>query len=160
MFKLQLASKYFPFDPTHLLKCFSHCSKQFLNLQILIPFDASAFFLFYLFHISKTLLFEDFFHLGRQKKKSLRMRLGEQRGWAGDHTISGQKLLNTQHRVGRCTCKSPIMNWANMLRVLKKNSLKLMQPLTTIPAGSLIQMDSQNTHLEGAYTTRGLPTRR
>ena len=37
----------------------------------------------------------------------------------------GQKLLNTQHSLGRCAPKSPIMKWANMFRVFKKNSLKL-----------------------------------
>ena len=36
-----------------------------------------------------------------------------------------------------------------------------MQPLTTMPAGILIQRGSQNTHLAGvACTTRGLPSRR
>ena len=37
----------------------------------------------------------------------------------------GQKLLNTQSGVGRCACKSPIMKWASMVKVFKKNSLKL-----------------------------------
>ena len=32
----------------------------------------------------------------------------------GGHAVLSQKLLNTQHRVGRCTYKSPIMKWANM----------------------------------------------
>ena len=36
-----------------------------------------------------------------------------------------------------------------------------MQPLTTMPAGSLIQMGTQNTHLAGeAQSTRGAPSRR
>ena len=33
----------------------------------------------------------------------------------GDHAVFGQKLLNTQHSVGRGFHKSPIMRWANTL---------------------------------------------
>ena len=36
----------------------------------------------------------------------------------------GQKMLNTQHSVGRCTCKSPIMKWPNACKVFKTNSLE------------------------------------
>ena len=32
----------------------------------------------------------------------------------------GQKLLNTEHGVGRCACKSPIMKWANTLKESSK----------------------------------------
>ena len=35
------------------------------------------------------------------------------------------KTLTTQRSVGRCACKSPIMKWANTLKSLQKNSLKL-----------------------------------
>ena len=41
-----------------------------------------------------------------------------------DHAVLGQKLLKDRRGVGRCTCKSHIMQWANSLRVFKKNSLK------------------------------------
>ena len=79
MFKLQSPSKYSPFDAIYLLRCFFHCSKQFLNLSILMPFSVSAIFLFYLFHIDKTFPCEDIFHPRKQpnKKKSLGMLLGE-----------------------------------------------------------------------------------
>ena len=82
MFKLQSPSKYSPFDIKYLLRHFSHCSKQFLNSSILMPFSASVFcfvlFCFLsLFHISKTFPFKDFFHLGKEKKKLLGLRLGE-----------------------------------------------------------------------------------
>ena len=55
------------------------------------------------------------------KKRCLR---GKTR-WIGrvgprGHAIFGQKLLNTQHRVGRCTCKSPVMKWANVLKESSK----------------------------------------
>ena len=48
---------------------FSHCSKQFLNSSILMPFKCLCCFLFHLFHIGKPFPpFEDFFHPGKQKK--------------------------------------------------------------------------------------------
>ena len=40
------------------------------------------------------------------------------------HDLFGQKLLNTEHNVGECACKLPIVKWANILKVFKK-SLKL-----------------------------------
>ena len=44
----------------------------------------------------------------------------------GGHAIFGQKLLNTQHGVGRWACKSPIIEMGKGVeRVFKKNSLKL-----------------------------------
>ena len=45
----------------------------------------------------------------------------------GSHAVFGQKLLDTQHRVGRSTCKSPIMKWANMSKESSKNSQKLKE---------------------------------
>ena len=50
---------------------FFHCSKQSLNSLILMLFSASAFFvcLFYLSHMGKTFLFENFFHLNKQQQK-------------------------------------------------------------------------------------------
>ena len=49
-----------------------------LDLPILVPFSASAVFLFHLFHVSKTFLFEDIFHPGKQtKKKMLGVKSGE-----------------------------------------------------------------------------------
>ena len=45
-FKLQSSSKYSPSDAIHLSRLLSHCSKQFLNSSILMPFSASAVFCF------------------------------------------------------------------------------------------------------------------
>ena len=92
----------------------------FLNSPILMPFSAFAIFLFHLFHIGKTFPFEDFFHSEEQKK----VTRGEIR-WIGRmghrvHAAFGQKLLNMQCVVGRCTCKSPIMKWANVLKEFSK----------------------------------------
>ena len=75
MFKLQSPSKCSLWDAVHVLRHFFRCPKQFLNSLILVPFSASAI-LFHLFHISKVFPFEDFFHLGKQKKL-LGVRLGE-----------------------------------------------------------------------------------
>ena len=41
-------------------------------------------------------------------------------GGAGDHAIFGQKLLTTQHSVGRCARKSPSVKWANALKESSK----------------------------------------
>ena len=46
IFTLQSPSNYSPFDAIHLLRHFSHCSKQFFKSLILMPFSASAFFCF------------------------------------------------------------------------------------------------------------------
>ena len=119
MFKLQSPSKY-SFDAIHLLRHFLHCSKQFLNSSVFMPFFVSK-----LFHISKTFPFEDFFHPGGKKN----LTEGKIR-WLGrvgheDHAIFGQKLPNTQCSVGRCTHKSPMANWPNMFKKpLEKTSLK------------------------------------
>ena len=50
----------------------------------------------------------------------------------------GSKLLNTQHGVGVCAYKSPIIKWANALKESSKRIYwSQMQPLTTMPAGTL-----------------------
>ena len=137
------------------------CSKQSLNLLILMPFSASAVFCFTSPRWQNVPIWG--LLSSRETKKLLRGdirwigRVGQ-----GDHAVFGQKLLNTQHNVSRCIGKSPIMKWANALKgSLKQIHWNWMQPLTTMPAGTLIQMGSKNTHLVGeAYTTRGLPSRR
>ena len=67
-----------------------------------------------------------------------------------------QKLLNTQHGVGRCANKSP-MKWANALKESSKKFTEAKGSLSRKrPAGTLIQMGSWNTYLEGeACITRG-----
>ena len=50
MFKLHSSSKYSLFDAIYLLRCFSHCSEQFLNSSVLMPFSASAVFVSPLSH--------------------------------------------------------------------------------------------------------------
>ena len=123
MFKLQSPSQYSPFDAIHLSRHFFHCSKQFLNMLTLIPFSASANFYFTSSISAKHFLLRTFFIWGNKKE----VAWGEIR-WIGTvghrgHAIFGQKLLNTQHGVSRCACKSSIMKWANVLS-LQKKSLK------------------------------------
>ena len=108
MFKLQSPSKYSPFDAIYLLRWFSHCSKQFLNLSTLMLFRASAVFCFSSFTLAKHSPLK-IFSIQENLKKS---------------RTFGQEPLKTQHNVGRCTCKLPIRKWANGLS-LQKNSLKL-----------------------------------
>ena len=80
-------------------------------------------------------------------RETKKVTLGEIR-WIGrvghqGHAIFGQKLLNTQCGVGRCARKSPIMKW---VATLKESSKEIhwswTQPLTTMPAGALIQVGS------------------
>ena len=62
-FKLQSP----PFHAIHLLRCFFHCSKQFLNLSILMPFSASAGFCFTSSEMAKHFLLRTFFIRGNKK---------------------------------------------------------------------------------------------
>ena len=83
-------------------------------------------FLFHPFHIGRGFSFEEFCHPGKQKE-SLVAKSSRRIGRVGHrgHAILVQKLLNTQKGVGRCTSKSPIMKWAEVLKVFKKHSPKL-----------------------------------
>ena len=125
IFKLQSSSKYSPFDAVHLSRCLFHCSKQLLNWFILMPLSVLQF-LFHPFHIGRGFSFEEFCHPGKQKE-SLVAKSSRRIGRVGHrgHAILVQKLLNTQKGVGRCTSKSPIMKWAEVLKVFKKHSPKL-----------------------------------
>ena len=160
MFKLLSPTKYSPSDAIHLLRCFFHHSEQFLN-SIFMFFSASVIFCFTSFILANHFL-GLFSSRETNKKKCSEQDQVIWEGGAQGHAVFGQKLLNTQHGVGRCACKSPILKWANALKESsKKIHLSQMQPLTTMPAGTLIEMDSWNTHLAGeAYTTRGQPSRR
>ena len=131
IFKHKSLSKYSPSDAIHLLRhFFSYGSEQFLNSCV------SAIFCFTAYTLAKCSPLRTFSIQGG--KRWWIGRVGH-----GGHTIFGQKLLNTQHYVGRCVCKSPVKKWA---KALKESSKKLhqgqTQPLTTTPAGTMIQMGS------------------
>ena len=68
LFKPQPPSKYSPCDAIHLSRHFFHCSKQFFNLLILVPFSASAIFCFTSFTSAKHFPLRIFF-IWRNKKK-------------------------------------------------------------------------------------------
>ena len=163
MFKLQAPSKYSPCDSIHLLRHFFHCSKQFLNSLILMPFSASAIFGFASSTLARHFPLCTFFTQGNnQKKKFYWGQIGwiRRMGQEG-HAVFGQKLLNNQCGIGRYTCKSAMMKWANALKESSKNSLK--------PNAASSNNASWHTDTDGflkhspsseACTTRGLPSRR
>ena len=130
MFKLQSPSKY-----SHLMhytcETFFPLLKTVLNLLILISFSVSAFFvcLFHIFHVGKTFPFEDFFHPGNKNVVWGEIRWIRRVRHRG-HAVFGQKLLSTQRGVGRCTCKSPTMQWANVLKESSKKSTEAEHSLS------------------------------
>ena len=87
----------------------SFWAHQFWCLLVLLPF--------FVFHISKMFSFEAFFNSEKEKKiVQGKMESIGRVGHRGHHAIFGQKLLNMQWCVGRCTCKSPIIKWVNVLK--------------------------------------------
>ena len=139
------SSKYSLFDAIHLSRRFSHCSEQFLNSSVLMPFSASPIFCFTSSMSPKCFPLRNFFIWGNKRKSRV--------GWdqvngegevQGSHCFFGRKLLHTQHSVGRCAHKSsPITKWANTVKEsLKKTHQSWTQPLTTTPGGPLMQMGS------------------
>ena len=89
-------------------------------------FQCFCCFLFHLFHIGKTFPFKDFLHPGKQTNKKVpwcKIRWLEKVEPGGQADI-GQKLLSTHWDVDRYARISPIMEWANVLKVFKKISLK------------------------------------
>ena len=159
MCKLQSPSKYSPFDAVHLLRLFSHCSKQFLNSSILMPFGASAVFCFTSSTVAKHFPLRTLLMV---RGELLRARLGGQRRWGTWVMLLMVKNCWALSAVwAGALINHPSVNGQTYWKSLQKNSLKCTQPLTTTPAGTLIQMGFQNTYLTGeAYTIRSLPSRR
>ena len=123
MFKLQSPSKYSPFVAVHQWGLSFHFSEQFLNSSLLLPFSASAVFLFYFFRIHRMFPFE--------YTKSLEAGSDEQGEWGLEViAVFGKKLLNTECGVGRRDHKSPIMKWTDMW---KASSLPFFLPLPSPP---------------------------
>ena len=120
MLKLQSLSKYSPSDATHLSRHFFHCSRQFLNLSILMPFSASTVFCFTSSTSAKCFPLRLFFMKGNKRE----VVQGEIR-WIGrvGHAGYCQFLVKhswTQRGVGRYAPKSPVMKWANALKESSK----------------------------------------
>ena len=145
MFKPQSPSKYSPFGAIHPSRCFFHCSKQFLNSVILMPFSTSAIFCFASSTSAKHFPLRTLFI---QETTTTKKLLGERSvewgvGARESCCLWSKTAEHSKTGVGRCICKSPIMKWANPLKdPSKKIHWSQMQPLTTMPAGTLIQMGS------------------
>ena len=130
MFKLQLPSKYSPLDTIHL-SSFFYCSEPILML-----FSASAASCFTSSTFAKCFPLRTSF-IRENKKRSLGVRLYEWGVGHRGHAIFGQKLLTTQHGVGRCAPKSPIMKWVNVLKEsFKKKCTETKRSLS--PQGQLV----------------------
>ena len=118
MFKLSVNFKVFSIWCNKPIEAFSHCSRQFLNLSVLMLFSASVGFCFTSPTLAKHFPFRTFFHPGKQKKIS---RSGQdwvnREGWARRSCClwphRGQNLLNTHavwagvlwithHEMGKC----------------------------------------------------------
>ena len=119
---------------------FSHCLTQFLNSLILMPFSVSAVFCFT--SSTWTFPFEGFFHPGIQKKVALVDRKGGARG-------SCRFWSKTAEHSGHCGWVNMLLNhpsWNGQIHwessKKKKKRIHWMPPLTTMPAGTLIQMGS------------------
>ena len=124
MFKLQSPSTHSLFNAITYWDIFFYCSNWFLNLSIMILL-VSLLFLFHLFHVGKMFPSEDTFPPEKQTKKVSQGGIGWiGRVGQGGSAEFGQKLLNTQWSVGRCTRWSTIMKWAN---VLKESSKKFTE---------------------------------
>ena len=86
-----------------------------------MPFSASAvFFFLHRFHIGKTFPFEESSSSETNKKSGSGQDQVKRGVGHRGQAVLGQKLLNTQHGVGRCAYKSPIIKWANMLKESSK----------------------------------------
>ena len=157
MFKLQSPSKYSLFDVIHLPRHFFHCSKQFLNSSILMPFSTSAVFCFISSTLAKRFHSKAFSIQVNKKCHSWWDWVNREGGtWGSCHFWS----KTAEHSV-RCGQVCSLVTHHEITNMLKESSKKIhwnrTQPLTTTPAGTLIQM----AHLVGeACTPRDPPSRR
>ena len=122
-FKRKSPSKDSLFDAIHLSRCFFHCSEQFLNSSILMPFSAAAIFLFHLFYTDKTFPFEDFFIQGNKK-----VTWGEI-WWIGKVRHGGHTILVKNYWTFSMVWTGVLINhpsWNGQTRwkSLQKNALK------------------------------------
>ena len=122
MFKHQPLSMYSPFDTIHLLRHFFHCSKQFLNSSILMPFSAAALFCFTSSTSAKRFPLRTLFFRGNKKSRSGQDQVNKEcRAWASHHFWS-KTAEHSTCGVGRCPRTS--QNGQRWCKSLQKNSLK------------------------------------
>ena len=125
--------------------------KTVFELIDLVSFTASAIFCFNSSPLAKCFPLRTFLTLGNKKKSHLgRDWVNRKVGHRG-HAVFGQKLLNTQSGMGRCTRKSPIMKWANVLKAPSKKK-KSVKPNTACHNKASWYTDADGL-LE--YSTRG-----
>ena len=146
MFKYQSPSKYSPFDAGHLSRCFLHFSKQVLHTSILMPFTAYAIFCFTSSTSTKCFPLRTFF-IGETAKKVARSEGSDQvnrdnGAWGWCHF--GSKNFWTFSAVwAGGLVNHPSWNGQTHWKDLQtKIHWSQIQPLTTAPAGTLIQMGS------------------
>ena len=145
------------FNAIHLSRYFFQCSKQCLNSSILMPFSASVVFCF-TSSTSATHFPSRIFSSRETKNSHSGSDQVNREGGVQGHAICGQKLLSTQHCVGRCAPRSPIMKWAN---VLKESSNKYSLKLNTASHNNTSWYTDRDGFLEHtasgeACSTRGL----
>ena len=114
MCKLQSPSKYSPFDAIHLSRLFFIAQNCFWTHWFWYLLVLLLFFVLPLPHQQNIYIW------GLCSRWDQVNRKGG--AWESWHFWS--KLLNSQHSVGRCRYKSPIMKWAN---VLKESSKKFTE---------------------------------
>ena len=95
MFKLQSPSKFAPFDAIHVLRCIFHCSRQFLNSSISVPFSASAIFSFTFSTSAKCFPWRTFFHPGKQAEGKEKSRGVNREGRAWESCRFWSETLST-----------------------------------------------------------------
>ena len=106
-----------------------------------------CYFLFHLFHTSKMFPFEDFFNWRKQTNKQ-KLTWGEIRwigrvGHGGGSCCFGSKTAKHSAQGGQVCLQISHHEMGKCVESLqKKNHWSRMQPLTTTPAGTLIQMGS------------------
>ena len=152
MFKLQSPSKYSPSDGTHLCRHFFHCSKQFLNSLIFMSFSTS-YFCFTSSTWEKHFPLRTFF-IRTNKKRSVGVRSGEQRGWGTRVMLFLVKNCWTLSAVWAGELVThPFGKWANVLNESSKKKFHWspVQPLTATSASALTQMGSYNSQLRGRH---------
>ena len=118
----------------YILTClnFSHVMRLFSTAQNSFWTQFWCLLVFLLFFVSPFPYQQNVSLWGlsssRETNKTKKVTWGEI-GWIErighkDHVLFGQKLLNCQRGVSRCSHKSPIIKWANLLKESSKNSLK------------------------------------
>ena len=109
----------------HLIQCtcrdIFHCSKHLLNSSILMPLSTSVIFRFASSTLAKFFPLRNFFHWGNKQKSLLGQDLVNRKGGAWGSCRFWSKPPEHSGSAGRCTCKSPIMKWANALKKPSKN---------------------------------------